>query len=323
MTSATAAQPRRQWFRRRGDILWTASWIVGGYLAALLAGILFAQLMRRTGNWDQGLPWERAFLLRTHVRLPEAIDTLFLVLPWLGTNITLIPLVAAVSVWLLVKRKRPDLAAHLITVQLGSFTLNPVLKAIFDRPRPDLFEMRGQFAWAAFPSGHAIASVSVLLTAAILLRRERGWRWPMPVAIVLLLTYVAGLSFSLRTRSDLAAAHELVPVAAGGGVISLLPGWLGATSVAWCVPRPAGAPERVRLEPARPAASPAGTTSSAARLQAMHDLLPTPPGRPRRSTAIARLTCAAAAGPPRFASYITPWTEDRCASPEYGEIGLL
>jgi hypothetical protein len=31
------------------------------------------------------------------------------------------------------------------------------------------------------------------------------------VAIVLLLTYVAGLFFSLRTRSDLAAAHELVP----------------------------------------------------------------------------------------------------------------
>jgi hypothetical protein len=63
-------------------------------------------------------------------------------------------------------------------------------------------------------------------------------------------------------RSDLAAAHELVPVAAVGSVISLLPGWLGASSVAWSVPRPAGAPERVRLEPARPAASPAGTTSS-------------------------------------------------------------
>ncbi len=182
-----AAGARRQWFRRRGDVAWTGSWIVGGYFGALLVGILFAQLMRRTGNWDQGLAWERALMLRTHVRFPEPLDTLMLVLPWLGTNITLLPLVVLVSLWLLVRRKRPDLAAHLVTVQLGSLTLNALLKDIFDRPRPELFEQRGQHAWAAFPSGHAIASVSVLLTVAILLRRERGWRWPMRAAVVLLL----------------------------------------------------------------------------------------------------------------------------------------
>jgi undecaprenyl-diphosphatase len=218
----TSDQPRRQWFRRRGDLLWTWSWIVGGYLTALLVGILFAQLLRRTGNWDQGLEWERALMLRTHVRLPGALDTVFLVLPWLGTNITLIPLVAAASVWLVVKRKRPDLALHLIVVQLGSFTLNPVLKAIFDRPRPDLFELRGQFAWAAFPSGHAIASVSVLLTVVILLRRERGWRWPLPVAIVLLL-------FSLYSRLYL-GVHWPTDIL-GGVLIGLV--WLAVTYAAF------------------------------------------------------------------------------------------
>jgi undecaprenyl-diphosphatase len=218
----TSDQPRRQWFRRRGDLLWTWSWIVGGYLAALLVGILFAQLMRRTGNWDQGLEWERELMLRTHVRLPEALDAVFLVLPWLGTNITLIPLVAAGSWWLLVRRKRPDLALHLIVVQLGSFTLNPVLKAIFDRPRPDLFELRGQFAWAAFPSGHAIASVSVLLTVVILLRRERGWRWPMPVAIALLL-------FSLYSRLYL-GVHWPTDIL-GGVLIGLV--WLAVTYAAF------------------------------------------------------------------------------------------
>jgi undecaprenyl-diphosphatase len=188
----------------------------------LLVGILFAQLMRRTGNWDHGFEWERAFLLRTHVRLPEVIDTLFLVLPWLGTNITLIPLVAGGALWLFVRRKRPDLALHLITVQLGSFTLNPVLKAIFDRPRPDLFELRGQFAWAAFPSGHAIASVSVLLTVALLLRRERGWRWPMPLAIGLLV-------FSLYSRLYL-GVHWPTDVV-GGILIGFV--WLGATYAAF------------------------------------------------------------------------------------------
>lgn len=202
--------------------MWTASWIVGGYFGALLVGILFAQLMRRTGNWDQGLPWERAFMLRTHVTFPGFIDTLLLFLPWLGTNITLLPLVFGVAVWLIVRRKRPDLAAHLVVVQLGSFTLNAVLKGIFDRPRPDLFELRGQHAWAAFPSGHAIASVSVLLTMAMLLRRELGWRWPMRVAVALLVV-------SLYSRLYL-GVHWPTDIV-GGVLVGLV--WLGATYTAF------------------------------------------------------------------------------------------
>jgi undecaprenyl-diphosphatase len=218
----TREHHRRQWFRRRGDILWTASWIVGGYFGALLVGILFAQLMRRTGNWDQGLPWERALMVATHHRLPEPFDTVMLLLPWLGTNITLLPLVVAVSSWLLVKRKRPDLAAHLVTVQLGSLTLNALLKDIFDRPRPELFDQRGQHAWAAFPSGHAIASISILLTVAILLRRERGWKWPMRVAVGLLIV-------SLYSRLYL-GVHWPTDIV-GGVLVGLM--WLAATYTAF------------------------------------------------------------------------------------------
>jgi membrane-associated phospholipid phosphatase len=220
MTEAPGS--RRQWFRRRGDVAWTGSWILGGYFGALLVGILFAQLMRRTGNWDQGLAWERALLIRTHLKLPEPFDSLMLVLPWLGTNITLLPLVVIVSVWLLVRRKRPDLSAHLVTVQLGSLTLNALLKDIFDRPRPELFEQRGQHAWAAFPSGHAIASISVLLTVAILLRRERGWKWPMRAAVVLLI-------ISLYSRLYL-GVHWPTDIV-GGVLVGLL--WLAATHTAF------------------------------------------------------------------------------------------
>jgi undecaprenyl-diphosphatase len=217
----TLGSPGRRWFRRRGDIQRTVAWLVAGYVAALLVGIVFAEIMQRTGNWDQGLPWERHLMVRTHVRFPHVIDALFLVLPWLGTNITLIPIVAGVA-WWLVRRTRPDLAVHLIVVQLGSFTLNPVLKAIFDRPRPDLFELRGQFAWAAFPSGHAIASISVLFTAAILLRRERGWRWPFLAATLFTL-------FGLYSRLYL-GVHWPTDLL-GGVLIGLV--WLGATYVAF------------------------------------------------------------------------------------------
>lgn len=217
---------RRLWFRRRGDLVWAWAWVIGGYVAAVLAGALFAQLMRRTGNWNQGLPWERELMLSIHVRWPEPIDSLFLMLPWLGTNITLIPIVLAVAIWLFVKRDRPDLAMHLVVVQLGSFTLNAVLKDIFDRPRPELWEARGQHAWAAFPSGHAIASVSVLLTIALLLRLERGWRWPMRVAVVLLL-------FSLYSRLYL-GVHWPTDIV-GGVVVGFV--WLAVTYIAFRRPR--------------------------------------------------------------------------------------
>jgi membrane-associated phospholipid phosphatase len=197
--------------------------IVGGRgLAALLVGLLFAALMQRGGNWNEGLAWERELMLRTHVRFIAPIDFVFLTLPWLGTNITLIPIVLVVGAWLVVRRKRPDLATHLVVVALGSLTLNALLKGIIDRPRPDLWELRGQHAWAAFPSGHAIASVSVVLTAALLLRQERGWRWPLRVAIVLLV-------FSLYSRLYL-GVHWPTDVLGGvavGGV------WLVATYIAF------------------------------------------------------------------------------------------
>ena len=58
------------------DRRWTWSWVAGGYIAALLVGILFAQVVRGTGHWDQGLDWEREFLLlnvcfKVNPRRPE------------------------------------------------------------------------------------------------------------------------------------------------------------------------------------------------------------------------------------------------------------
>ena len=163
----------RPWFRQRWPV------IVAGFLAAYVAGVLFAVIVRSQGDWSQGMAWEKDVLHAVHRNpLPLALDYLMLVFPWFGTNISLIPVIALVAIWLWVKRKRVDLAMWLLIVQLGSYALNPALKATFDRIRPDLYPKRGWYGWASYPSGHAIASISVLFTIAVMIHKERGWKWP-------------------------------------------------------------------------------------------------------------------------------------------------
>lgn len=176
----------RPWYRQRWQI------IVAGFLAAYVTGVFFAMIVRAQGDWSHGLPWERALLRAVHPPLPPVLDFLMLVFPWFGTNLSLMPVIGVVVLWLAFRKKRADLAMWLLIVQLGSWALNPMLKGTFDRVRPDLFPKRGWFGWTSFPSGHAIASISVLLTLAIMLHKERGWKWPYLVVGII----AAGSAYS-------------------------------------------------------------------------------------------------------------------------------
>ncbi len=171
----------RRWWRHR----WRP--ILTGFLLAFLIGVICAEITKSFGDWNHGYAWERALMIRVHTPLPKALDELMLICPWFGTNISLIPAVAIICWWLWAKRHRPRLAMRLAIVQVGSYLLNPSLKALFDRARPDLFQRRGWYGWSSYPSGHAIASVSVLLTLAIILRREMGWTWPYYIIVPILL----------------------------------------------------------------------------------------------------------------------------------------
>ena len=160
------------------------NWAGGGFVVALLTGVACGWALQQGGDWHQGLAWERALLGALPRDFPPLVDAAFLLLPWLGTNITLMPFVFGAALWLW-RAGRRDLAVHLAVVQVGSWALNMSLKLLFDRTRPSLWEKRGQFALASYPSGHAIATVAVLVTVALLLYREQGWRWPVVVVALL------------------------------------------------------------------------------------------------------------------------------------------
>jgi undecaprenyl-diphosphatase len=213
--------------RSADDRIRIAAWCVGGYLASLGVGVAYARSLQRAGSWTKGFQWEHDLLTALHaVVLPQPIDMMLLLLPWFGTNITLLPLSMAAAIWL-VRRGYRRLAMHLLVLQVGTLTLSAVLKFSYDRPRPMLWEWRGQFAWASYPSGHAIVSVAVPFTIAIMIWRALGWRWPFIVATVLLLV-------SIYSRLYL-GVHWPTDVIAGvlmGAV------WLIATLMAFRSPMP-------------------------------------------------------------------------------------
>jgi undecaprenyl-diphosphatase len=113
-----------------------------------------------------------------------------LTVPLAGTNYTLAPVVA-IAAFILARRGHPLIAVHLLVVQIGSWLLNPLLKFAFPRDRPTLFEARGQHAFTAFPSGHAIATVTVLFTVAWLIQRygHGAWGWWLALLILGLNAY--------------------------------------------------------------------------------------------------------------------------------------
>lgn len=168
--------------------------LAAGYSFSFLAGMAFARWLQSYGDWHNGVAWERRLLRSINGMLPGWMDGALLVVSWLGTNLTLLPLTGAVVLWLALREKRYHEAVYLAVVQLGSNSLNPALKFLYERSRPDIIPRKGWYDWAAYPSGHAIASIAVLITLMIVLYRAKGWRWPayviVPVLVVSLFSRV-------------------------------------------------------------------------------------------------------------------------------------
>jgi undecaprenyl-diphosphatase len=84
----------------------------------------------------------------------------------------------------------------IVVVMGGSLLFNQLLKAGFNRPRPDLVP-HGMFVYhTSFPSGHAMLAASVYLTLGVLLARiqQRRYQAVLLMGTAVFVTVLVGVS---------------------------------------------------------------------------------------------------------------------------------
>jgi undecaprenyl-diphosphatase len=179
--------------------------LTAGYAAAWLVGIGFGYALSLTPMWRNGAAWERAMLEWFHAhQLPPWLDQVMLATPYMGTNLTILPLILAIGLLAWRKYGQRLVALQLVIVCLGSLSLNPTMKYLLDRPRPTMFPLRGMYTWAAYPSGHLILTTALYFTISGLLYNARGWRWPFVVTpLIMFMTAYGRLYLAVHWPTDL------------------------------------------------------------------------------------------------------------------------
>lgn len=162
------------------------------YTLAILATIVFALLGDAVlGGRTDDLDLDIALAIHEHGR--PSLDLVMIAITHVGSWPSLFVLVVAVSFWLLRHGDRWT-PAILVASALVAQLANVVLKHMFARPRPTLFEVIPLPASFSFPSGHAM-SATVLLgsVAAVLIALHPARRVPILV-VTAVLVFAIGLS---------------------------------------------------------------------------------------------------------------------------------
>ena len=172
--------------------------------------------------------FDRAASLLVHQFDPATLDTIMRGLTSLGTLSVIVCVAAAVLVWCWRKR---DTAAFsgLVGIIVLDETLKPLLKNIFDRPRPTLFEKIPALDTYSFPSGHAMAAVAMYGMIAVVIARLapslKPWAYWGAAFLALLIGY-SRVYLGAHWLTDVLAGY-----AAGTAILGIGLMWLEAYPV--------------------------------------------------------------------------------------------
>ncbi len=154
--------------------------------------------------------FDTAVLLWIHSTFPGWLEGPMRIVTALGYYWVVLPLLAVVVA--LFYRKGWRLSGVLLLVSTaGSIVLTTVLKSVFARARPELFDSSYHASFYSFPSGHATVAVGFYgMLAFILAYRLRGTaRWAVAITgiLVVLLIGFSRLYLGVHYPTDVLAGY--------------------------------------------------------------------------------------------------------------------
>jgi undecaprenyl-diphosphatase len=207
---------RGEIFRRLADSLTLAAavWLAVGFATSAFVIWAFAELADGVVE-GESRRFDRAVLVWIHAHSPGWLDGPMRLVTALGYYWVVLPLLAVVV--FVFYRKGWKLSASLLLVStVGSSLLTTVLKAVFERARPELFDSGYAASFYSFPSGHATVAVGFYGTLTLILAyRLSGFaRWVVVVCGVLLVLLIgfSRLYLGVHYPTDVLAGFLAAPL---------------------------------------------------------------------------------------------------------------
>jgi undecaprenyl-diphosphatase len=202
--------------RRLADRLTLAAvvWLAVGLATSAFVIWAFAELADGVVE-GESRRLDRAVLLWIHTQSPEWLDGPMRLVTALGYYEIVLPLLAGVVFVFYLKGWR--LSATLLLVStIGGSLLTAVLKAVFGRARPELFDSGYTASFYSFPSGHATVAVGFYGALTLILAyRLRGFaRWAVVIVGILLVLLIgfSRLYLGVHYPTDVLAGFLAAPL---------------------------------------------------------------------------------------------------------------
>jgi undecaprenyl-diphosphatase len=207
---------REEIVRRLADRLTLAAvvWLTFGLASSAFVIWAFAELTDEVIE-GESRRFDRATLLWIHAHTPEWLEGPMRLVTALGYGQVVLPILAAVVFAFYLKGWR--LSATLLLVStIGGSLLTAVLKAVFERARPKLFDSGYTASFYSFPSGHATVAVGFYGTLTLILayRLSGLKRWVVVVCGVLLVLLIgfSRLYLGVHYPTDVLAGFLAAPL---------------------------------------------------------------------------------------------------------------
>lgn len=185
---STAVSKGLVWLRSIPLKTW--KYIALAFVVIIMPGLLFASLADEVHE-NETLGFDSAVLKSVHNEASPMVDTAMKTLTEFGGPMLLPAIAVGLTIFLMYRRRFRHAFIVFISVG-GASALNIVLKSIFRRDRPQLWQWIVSENGTSFPSGHAMASSALALSLIVILWNTK-WRW---LAVTLGLVYMLAIAFS-------------------------------------------------------------------------------------------------------------------------------